>query len=43
VAEGTPAELSKAPQSRTAPYLTSFLKRVAEKVSAADEPPARIA
>lgn len=43
VAEGTPAELSKAPQSRTAPYLASFLERVGEKVSATDEPAARIA
>jgi excinuclease ABC subunit A len=43
VAEGTPAELSKAPQSCTAPYLASFLERVREKVSATDEPAARIA
>jgi excinuclease ABC subunit A len=43
VAAGTPAELSKAPQSRTAPYLASFLQRVGEKVSATDGAAARIA
>ena len=43
VAEGTPAELSKARQSRTAPYLATFLERVGEKVSATAEAAARIA
>lgn len=43
VAEGNPAELSKAPQSRSAPYLASFLERVGEKVGATDEVAARIA
>ena len=43
VAEGTPAELSKAPQSHTAPYLASFLERVGEKVGATDEAAAGIA